>query len=269
VVHEVKLEAERSEQFDRQDNIKAMNMNFLTIFANHAAIALQNAQLYSDLRFSEQKLQETLKQVVASLEEKKVLLSEIHHRVKNNLQIISSLLSLQTKYIKDENHREIFKDSQNRIRVMSSIHEKLYQSEDLAKIDFDHYIKDLASSLFRTYAIIDRIALKTEIENVSLSINFAIPCGLILNELISNSLKYAFPEDNKGEIKVTLRCVEDKVELLVSDNGIGMPEDLDFRNTESLGLQLVTNIVENQLHGQIKLNRTGGTEFQINFKAAE
>jgi len=232
-------------------------MNFLTIFANQAAIALENATLYSTL-------QESLAQSMASLKEKEVLLSEIHHRVKNNLQLIHSLLSLQERAIKDESYREMFKDIQNRIRSMALIHGELYKSEYLAKIDFDSYIKHLANSLFRTYETTGKIVLKIEVEDVSLSINSAIPCGLILNELISNSLKYAFPEEREGEIKITLRGIEDKIELVVSDDGIGVPEDLDLQNVESLGLQLVIALVK-QLEGTIKLERNGGTTFKITF----
>ncbi|MBM3240618.1 response regulator [Candidatus Poribacteria bacterium] len=245
-----------SPQFGQQA-IEPIQMNFLTIFANQAAIALENATLYSTL-------QESLAQSMASLKEKEVLLSEIHHRVKNNLQLIHSLLSLQERAIKDESYREMFKDIQNRIRSMALIHGELYKSEYLAKIDFDSYIKHLANSLFRTYETTGKIVLKIEVEDVSLSINSAIPCGLILNELISNSLKYAFPEEREGEIKITLRGIEDKIELVVSDDGIGVPEDLDLQNVESLGLQLVIALVK-QLEGTIKLERNGGTTFKITF----
>jgi two-component sensor histidine kinase/DNA-binding response OmpR family regulator len=254
-VHEVT--AERSEQFDGQQTIEPTQKNFLTIFANQAAIALENARLYSEL-------QESFERIMASLEEKEVLLREIHHRVKNNLQIIYSLLSLQERYIKDENYREMFKDTQNRICSMAFIHEELYKSENLAKIDLDSYIKYLASSLFRTYETTSKIALKIDVEDVSLSINSAIPCGLILNELISNSLKHAFPEGREGEIKITLRYIENKIELVVSDDGISIPEDLDIQNSESLGLQLVIALVK-QLEGIIELDRSGGTTFKITF----
>ncbi|MFQ6044257.1 MAG: histidine kinase dimerization/phosphoacceptor domain -containing protein, partial [Candidatus Poribacteria bacterium] len=254
-----------SPQFEDKQSFEKTEINFLTIFANHAAIALENARLYSDLKASEQKLQKSLEQVTKSLEEKEVLLSEIHHRVKNNMQIISSMLRLQGRSIKDETYLQMLQDSQDRIRSMALIHERLCQSENLAKIDLDSYIRDLANSLFRTYAIADNVELKIDVENVSLSIDSAIPCGLILNELISNSLKYAFPDGREGEININLRCIEDRVELVVKDNGIGMPKDLDFKNTESLGLQLVTILVENQLQGKIELSRTEGTEFRITF----
>ena len=221
-------------------------------------------------------------QIKASLEEKEVLLREIHHRVKNNMQIIISLLELQRKYITDERALEIFTESQQRIRSMALIHEKLYQSANLAKFDFTGYIENLTNTLFRNYVTIDNISFSIDVEDILLSIDFAIPCGLILNELVSNSLKHAFPEgtpcfrqdhsENRGkecEIKITLRSVDDNdIELIVSDNGVGIPADLDFRNTQSLGLQLVVALV-NQIKGNIELNRTEGNEFRIKFKARE
>ncbi len=254
-------------QFEEQQTIEPAQMNFLTIFANQVAIALENARLYSDLKHSEQKLQESFEQVTASLEEKKVLLREIHHRVKNNLQVISSLLRLQGRYIEDERYQEMFTECQSRIQSMALIHETLYQSKDLANIDFADYIKKLANSLYQSYSIYrGKIALKMDVESIQISIDYATPSGLILNELISNSLKHAFPKGREGEIKITLRSVEDEIELVVSDNGVGIPEDLDFRNTESLGLQLVVDLAENQLQGNIELDRIEGTKFRIKFK---
>ena len=207
-------------------------------------------------------------QIKASLEEKEVLLREIHHRVKNNMQVITSLLRLQSDTIKDQQYADMFQESQERIKSMALIHEKLYQSRDLSRVDFNEYIKSLINSLFRSYGIdTDRIVTKLKIEDVSLGLDHAIPCGLIINELVSNSLKYAFPEDRKGEISVTLRSInEDELELTVSDNGTGIPEDLDIRNTDSVGLELVTILAEDQLEGKIDLDRTGGTTFRILFK---
>lgn len=224
------------------------------------------------------------KQIEASLIEKEVLLKEIHHRVKNNMQVISSLLKLQAGTLKDENLIEILKESQNRIKAMSLIHEKLYRSEDIANIDFGDYIKNLANDLFRFYNISTaKIKLKMDAGDVFINIDTAIPCGLIINELISNSLKYAFPEGKEGEIKISLHKITDMelqnadlksevrnpksemIELIVSDNGVGIPEDIDYRNTESLGLRLITNLTEHQLGGKVELNRDKGTEFRIRF----
>jgi len=201
-----------------------------------------------------------------SLKEKEVLLREIHHRVKNNLQIVSSLLSLQSQYIKDKLCADMLKESQNRIRSMALIHEKLYQSEDLASINADEYIGTLVHGLLRSYATrTDQITLTIDVEDISLKVDTAIPCGLIINELVSNSLKHAFPH-RKGEIKVMLHSLKRDIELLVTDNGIGLPEDIDFRTTETLGLRLVTILAEDQLNGEIELDRTDGTAFHIRFK---
>jgi len=210
----------------------------------------------------------TEKQIEASLHEKETLLKEIHHRVKNNMQIVSSLLDHQIQFIKDKNVIEIFAESQNRIASMALVHEKLYQSKDLAKIDFSDYISDLTANLFQSYQENSgKIRLNMNIENIQLDIDFAIPCGLIINELVTNSLKYAFPADRVGEIKIVFRrTIENTLELVISDNGIGIPPDLDFRKTGSMGLHLVTILAENQLHGKINLNRNEGTEFIIEFK---
>ena len=205
--------------------------------------------------------------IKASLKEKEVLLREIHHRVRNNLQVISSLLSLQSRYIKDNQYTEMLKESQNRIKAMSLIHKKLYQSENLAQVDFNEYITALVDGLGRSYGASD-ITLKIKVNDISLGIDAAIPCGLIINELVSNSLKHAFPE-GKGEIKVILRTINGNIELAVSDNGVGIPETVDFRNTESLGLRLVTILAEDQLNGSIDLDRTNGTTFLIRFGRVE
>jgi PAS domain S-box-containing protein len=197
-----------------------------------------------------------------SLREKEVLLKEVHHRVKNNLQIISSLLNLQSKYIKDDQALEMFKESRNRIRSMTLIHEKLYRSKDLANIDVAEYIQNLSSNLFRSYSA-GRISLKTQVDDILLGVDTAIPCGLIINELVSNSLKHAFP-DKQGEILVNLHRDNGKFTLIVRDDGVGFPEHVDFRNTDSLGLQLVCTLTD-QLDGEIELNRGGGTEFRITF----
>lgn len=196
---------------------------------------------------------------------KEVLLQEIHHRVKNNMQIISSLIKLQSQYVMDEKALELFKSTQNRINSMAAIHEKLYPSKDLARVDVADYVQDLAGYLFSIYGIDPKtIKLNVNIKDVFLDIDTAIPSCLIINELVSNSMKHAFPKGKKGEIKVAMHPLKGKeVELIVSDNGIGIPEDVDFRNTESLGLHIVSLLAEDQLHGKIKLKRNKGPEFQI------
>jgi PAS domain S-box-containing protein len=215
---------------------------------------------------TERKLAE--EEIRASLKEKEVLLQEVHHRVKNNMQLISSLFSLQSRRIKDKQAFEILKSSQNRIRSMGLIHEKLYKTKDFARVDFNEYVRSLTNHLFSSYGINkEAIKLNTNIKDVFLDINTAIPCGLIINELVSNSMKYGFPDGKKGEIKIAvLPLNKNKVELIVSDNGVGLPEEVEFRNTESLGLHLVTILVDGQLHGDIKLERDGGTSFHIRFK---
>jgi PAS domain S-box-containing protein len=201
-----------------------------------------------------------------SLQEKEVLLREIHHRVKNNMQIISSMLNLQMGYIKDKNITDIFSESQNRILSMALVHEKLYQSSDLRNIDFKGYINDLGINLLQSYNV-NYIKLNVNVEDIYLDIDLAIPAGLIINELITNSIKYAFPDRMKGEIKISFRSInENMLELVVSDNGIGLPKDLDFRKSTTLGLHMVTLLAESQLHGKIDINRDKGTEFQIKFK---
>ncbi len=206
--------------------------------------------------------------IKASLAEKEVLLREIHHRVKNNMQVISSLLMVQAEKIKDKQMFDIFKESQNRIKSMALIHEKFYQSENFIDVDFNGYVQNFARYLFKSYGVnTNKISLNIEFEDLSLRLDNAIPCGLIINELISNSLKYAFPQERKGEVRIALRLIdEDELELTVSDDGIGMPKALDFRNTDSLGLHLVTILAEDQLDGKIELNRTEGTEYHIWFR---
>jgi len=213
----------------------------------------------------------TEEQTMCSLLEKETLLREIHHRVKNNMQVISSLLRLQSKYIKDKDDYEIFKDSQNRISSMSLVHEKLYQSGDFTKIDFNIYVNDLVKSLFHSYGdISNNIIPNIKVDNVSLGIDSAIPCGLIINELVTNSLKHAFPDGRKGEIKVFLgQTGENEFELEVSDNGVGIVQGIDFDNSDTLGLHLVKILAENQLHGEINLIRNQGSKFKINFKGAK
>ena len=202
-----------------------------------------------------------------SLREKEILLREIHHRVKNNLQIISSLLNLQSKYVRDKRDLEMMRESQDRIRSMALIHEKLYKSESLADIDSREYVTDLTRELMRLYGTKSDISLKIEVEDVFLDIDTAIPCGLIINELVSNCLKHAFPGGKSGEITVRLRSLDGKTELLVSDNGVGIPEDMNPFEAESLGLRLVTILAEDQLEGDIGLDRSKGTSFYITFKS--
>ena len=206
-------------------------------------------------------------QIRASLKEKDILLKEIHHRVKNNLQVISGLLNLQSHYIDDDSVKGIYRESQNRVISMALIHEDLYQREDLARVDFSDYIRNLTENLFASYGVArGLVALAIDVEDIRLVVDTAIPCGLIINELITNSLKHGFPKGGKGTVSITFQSDEDgTLSLILADDGVGFPEGVDFRKTKSLGLQLVTILVE-QLGGTMDLDREGGTTFRIRFK---
>lgn len=201
-----------------------------------------------------------------SLEEKELMMKEIHHRVKNNLTIIQSLLQLQSNYITDENALNVFRESQNRVKSMAIIHQRLYKYDDIEKIDFSDYPQTLALDIFRSYVNdANQIKLNVDTDNVMLDIDTAIPLGLILNELISNSLKYAFPEDKRGQLTVEFHLKDDKYKLIVSDDGIGIPEGLNYEELDSLGLKLVYSLA-NQIGAKIKLDTTNGTKFEITFE---
>lgn len=221
--------------------------------------AIETIRDVTDFRDAQKKLKK-------SLDEKEMLLKEIHHRVKNNLMVISSLLELESRYIKDKAVLGVFKESQNRAKSMAYIHERLYRSTDLKRIDFGDYIQSLGEDIYETYVIDpDRIKLNLKVEEVMVDINTSVPLGLIVNELLTNSMKYAFPGDRSGEIELEFSCSGDEYLLRVADNGVGFPEDLDYKNSSSLGLQLVTSLTE-QINGKISLLNKNGTEFKITFK---
>lgn len=209
-------------------------------------------------------------ELTASLREKEILLHEVHHRVKNNMQVISSLLKIQSGYVMDDGVREMFEECQNRILAMSLVHEKLYKSKDIANVDFKEYIKTLLHDVFWSYGCgfgTGRIKLKMNVDDVSFGVSDAMSCGLIINELVSNSLKHAFPEGRSGEVSVSLRSTgKDKFELVVGDDGVGMPQHLDFRSVETLGMHLIILMAEDQLRGTIELDITDGTEFKVTFE---
>ncbi|PKL66587.1 MAG: hypothetical protein CVV28_09290 [Methanobacteriales archaeon HGW-Methanobacteriales-1] len=207
---------------------------------------------------------ETEIKLINLLEEKDVLLREIHHRVKNNMQIISSLLSLESSNVFDKRDVGLFTIVQDRVKSIALIHDNLYQSEDLSSIKFEDYIKNLSSQLFSTYTRNSNIKLVTDIVDLKFNLETAIPLGLILNELISNSLKHAF-SDFEGEIFISLHHKGEEIEVIIKDNGVGLPEDVDIKNPKKLGLQLVSSLVE-QLEGTIELDRSHGTKFKIKFK---
>ncbi|MBK7130988.1 MAG: PAS domain S-box protein [Crocinitomicaceae bacterium] len=241
-----------------------------------------NAELYYEFRFSKlnddevivlaRNITDTIEyeaKLEESVREKEILLKEVHHRVKNNLQVINSILNLQSSYVQDERTLEIINESQNRIRSMSYIHESLYQTKDFSSINFSDYIKNLVQNLVHSYQLFtDKISLEFDLQQVKLALDQAIPCGLILNELVSNSLKYAYPASQKGKIIIGVKENEGKLQLSVEDFGVGLPENFDIENSDSLGLSLVFTLVD-QLDGQLSLKTHGGTKFYITFEMQE
>lgn len=212
---------------------------------------------------TENKLNE--ERISQSLKEKEVLLKEVHHRVKNNMQVISSILNLQSSYVTDVYALNLLKECQNRIKSMSFIHESLYQSKNFEMVNFTEYISTLAKNLVHSYTLSNKnIKLILTLDNLALNLDLSIPCGLIINEIISNSLKYAFSHKSDGIIFVTLRVKNQKVSLEIGDNGIGIPDNFDIKNSSSLGLQLVDTLIE-QIGGTYKLIRNNGTIFSIEF----
>jgi two-component system, sensor histidine kinase PdtaS len=209
---------------------------------------------------------EEKERIQAALREKDILLGEIHHRVKNNLQIIYSLLNLQSARITDPVALDMLRDSQNRVRSMALIHQTLYGSRDFARVDFALFIDTLLPVLADSYGINPgRVSVRVDVEPVRLPINTAVPCGLVVNELIANAFKHAFPGQRSGEIRVALtRQAGDEALLSVSDNGIGLPEHIDAEGSGSLGLQLV-NLLANQLSGAITISRSDPTRFSLRF----
>ena len=203
--------------------------------------------------------------IKASLEEKELLLRELHHRVKNNLQIILSLINLQSNGIKDQDDLEIFRESQSRVKSLAIIHEKLYQSTDFASINFQDYIQSLVRYLLSYYSA-DFIKVEINVENdIILNMDTAVPCGLIINELVTNSIKHGFVGRNSGQIYINLQSNDGCLTLIVGDYGIGLPEEVDIENPQKLGLQLVKSLID-QLEGKFEFNSNNGTEFIFKFR---
>ena len=226
---------------------------------------LELAQLNAQL---EQRVQARTSELTASLREREILLQEVHHRVKNNLQVISSLINMQMRQLAAGASREALEECQSRVLAIALIHEQLYQSDDYAEVQFSEYARSLAASVFHTLGIArNDIKLELAIEPIPLSIKRAIPCGLMINELITNALKHAFPGDRGGTICVTLGRADDKLQLEVRDDGVGLPESWDIRTSESLGLRLVRTLTR-QLAGDLAVHGQPGTCFQITFPEA-
>ncbi len=211
----------------------------------------------AELRQSEERLR-------VALSEKEVLLKEVHHRVKNNMQVVSSLLNLQARKITDPTALEAFADCQRRIRAMAMIHETLYRTEDLSCVSCREYLSRLVTELSRIGG--GRVAVALDLAEISLHIDQAVPLGLIVNELVTNAMVHAFPDQQPGEIRVAVRRIgADDLELVVSDDGVGLPEEGDIENVAAMGLHLVARLAEDQLGGTFEPSRDSGTRFAIRF----
>ncbi|MGL4377461.1 MAG: PAS domain-containing sensor histidine kinase, partial [Microcoleaceae cyanobacterium] len=241
-------------------------IDLLEQLGTQLGIAIQQSELYKQLQIELNERKQAEDNLKKSLREKEILLKEVHHRVKNNLHVVSSLLQLQSETIADAQIAKMFEESENRIHSMALIHEKLYRSQNLAQINFGEYLEDLVTNLFESYNVSnERIQLELETEPIFVNIETATPCGLIVNELVSNSLKHAFPQEKTGIIQVCCYQNEEKrIYLKIKDNGIGFPQNRDFRNTNSMGFQVVCTLIR-QLKGCIEIDRTGGTTFDLNF----
>lgn len=224
---------------------------------------LQQSNIRLQAEMDERKQAE--EKIKASLLEKETMLKEIHHRVKNNLQVISSLLNMQSSYLKDEKAREALQESMVRVRTMAMIHTQLYQSQNLARIDFGLFVQDLIGNISQSYGrAVSPVAINVAASNISLGIDDSIPCGLILNELVANALKHAFPEGKEGEINIKILSESNQVVLTVQDNGIGFPESIDVTKIKTLGLDLV-NLLVAQMNGEVEMQVNGGTTWTITF----
>ena len=232
---------------------------FVDLFRKTRALATMN-------RAMEAEIEERLEQLKASLREKEILLKEIHHRVKNNLQVISSLIDLQASRLPDSSLRALFSDTRDRVRSMALVHEKLYQSQNLAETELGAYTRNLMGELFIAHGeTSSKVRLHMELDSVFLPVDMAIPCGLILNEMATNSLKHAFVGRDEGSISVELkRDGDDRVSLLYQDDGCGFPAGLDWRAAESLGLRLIRMLSE-QLQAELRMRNGSGTVFELQF----
>lgn len=212
-------------------------------------------------------LGEELNESTISLHEKETLLKEIHHRIKNNLQLVSSLLNIQSSFIADKAIAARLRESQDRIKSIALLHEKLYETKDLKKINFTEYITTLSNTICETYMDKKKnitCQVKADVKDPFFAMDVALPCGLILNELLTNAVKYAFRKAKTGKISISLKQDKKKYILKISDNGSGIPKKVDLQTTKTLGLQLVTTLAE-QLKAELKLDRKKGTSFTLKF----
>jgi two-component sensor histidine kinase len=220
-----------------------------------------------ELERKEKKRREAEEYLKKSLAEKEILLREVHHRVKNNMQIISSILRMQSRNIDDPRLKDVLQESQNRIHSMALIHENLYNNKTLSDIKFSTYIKSLSGNIARTYASQQaNVSFDYQIDDAYLPMDIAIPCGLIINELISNSFKYAFADKSTGVISIHFKhIIDDQFQLIVSDNGVGISDKIDITKTKSLGMKILQKLVQ-QIEGELKYDFSNGTKFTIIFK---
>jgi PAS domain S-box-containing protein len=262
------------EGFVKDEELQLKKKNGTPLIGSVSAVAVKGEEriikYYDGIIEDITERKRTEEQIKASLKEKETLLQEIHHRVKNNMQIISSLLNLQAKQTKDNDFVRMVKASQSRIRSMALIHDNLYRSQDLSRINFSEYIRALTVQILQFNQVDSNlIQLKMNLEDVFLDIQTAIPSGLILNELITNSLKHAFPDGRGGEIMIELHTLaEHSFQIIVTDNGVGIPKDQDISHSTTMGLQIVTSLL-NQLEGTMELKGEGGTTVKIVFKESK
>ena len=255
------------EDFEREHRFRARDVIYRNVLAIGRPIKDDTGKIVKwvglNLDITERKRAED--QIQASLREKDVLLREIHHRVKNNLQIVSSLIDLQSSHIDDKETLALFAESRSRIRSMALIHEQLYRSTDMDRIDFETYIELLVDGLARSVAVSPRVSIRTDVRPFRLDIDRAVACGLIVNELVTNAIKHAFPPDATGDIQVRFGCEHgDVCELVVSDNGTGIEPGKEM--SDSLGMELVESLV-GQLGGKMAVSSNGGSSFSITFPA--
>ncbi len=215
----------------------------------------------------EERVEERTRRLQASVREKEILIQEIHHRVKNNMQIISSLVNLQADRIRDSEMKDMFLVTKDRIRSMALVHEKIYRSKDFARIDFVDYVRNLVTQIFRSYGVPgDTVRSDVEGDPVYLNISTAVPCSLIVNELVSNALKHAFPGNRPGLLTVRVSSLDDaRFSLDIADDGVGLPEGFDLAKTDSLGLQIVSLLVD-QLEGSLEVDGRNGARFGFTFR---
>jgi PAS domain S-box-containing protein len=271
---DIKKTKAKSIELRQKGEVKGLEINIIDAKARKKTVELSSNAVYIDGVFkgSRDILRDiTDKKIINdelrnSLKQKEVLLKEVHHRVKNNLQVISSILNLQSSYVEDEKTLNILQESQNRVKSMSFIHENLYRTKDFNKIDFPEYIENLTKSMIHSYQYSENnISLVLDLDDVLLSIDISIPCGLIINELLSNALKYAFPNNKTGTIFIGLKKESNKkIQIIFEDNGVGYTKGLDSENEGSLGMLLVRTLIE-QIDGKIELLKHKGTKYLITF----